>query len=43
MGRGIEADPLEMDKKWDFVVSKDMKAGKKVKEGDILGLCRRQG
>ena len=40
MGRGIEADPLEMDKRWDFVPGKDMKAGKKVKEGDLLGFVQ---
>ena len=37
IGKGIIADPLEMNRKWEFHHEKGLKAGSHVNGGDILG------
>lgn len=37
--KGVEIPSLDIDKKWDFFPSKDLKIGSLVSGGDILGTC----
>lgn len=37
---GFKAPPLDRKKKWDFTPNKDIKVGKQVKGGDILGIIQ---
>ena len=37
IGKGIAADPISKEKKWEFVAEKSLKAGSRIKPGTILG------